>query len=71
MTKNISFEQALDRLEEIADSLESGELGLEQTMQLFKEANELSQFCNEKIEKAEEQIKILVKTNDSFQLKVE
>jgi exodeoxyribonuclease VII small subunit len=71
MKKNQTFEQALDRLEEIADALEGGELGLEQTMQLFEEANILSQFCNEKIDKAEEQIKILVKSNDSFQVKVE
>lgn len=71
MKKNQTFEQALDRLEEIADALEGGELGLEQTMQLFEEANSLSQFCNEKIDKAEEQIKILVKMNNSFEVKTE
>ncbi len=67
MQEKQTFEKALARLEEIADSLESGELGLEQTMQLFEEAHSLSQFCQEKIAKAEDKLQIL-KKDDGFHL---
>ncbi len=66
MTEKRTFEQALARLEEIADSLESGDLGLEQTMQLFEQADELSKFCNEKIKGAEEKLQVLVKKDEGF-----
>ncbi|MBN1480505.1 exodeoxyribonuclease VII small subunit [candidate division KSB1 bacterium] len=66
-----TLEHALARLEEIADALESGEFGLEQTMVLFEEAHSLSQFCTEKIDKAEEKLRILIKKDDTFQLRVE
>ena len=68
--KELTFEQALARLEEIADSLESGTLGLEHTMTLFEETNTLFKFCTEKIDNAEEQLLILTK-KDGFQLTVE
>ena len=71
MNNKLTFEQALVRLEEIADSLESGDLRLEQTMQLFEEANALSKFCNEKIQGAEEKLHVLVKSDTGFQLSVE
>lgn len=71
MKDKITFEQALARLEEIADILESGDNGLEHTMQLFEEANELSKFCNEKIERAEEKLLVLTKNDGGFQLAVE
>ena len=70
MNNKLSFEKALARLEEIADSLESGELDLENTMTLFEEANELSKFCNEKIEGAEEKLQVLLKKQDGFHLTV-
>lgn len=69
--KEQTFEQALTRLEEIADTLESGTLGLEQTMLLFEEANTLAHYCTEKIDKAEEKLHILIKKENMFQLKVE
>ncbi len=71
MKEKMTFEHALARLEEIADAMEGGDINLEQTMQLFEEANELSRFCNEKIEGAEEKLRILVKKDDEFHLTVE
>ncbi len=69
--KNVSFEQALERLEEIADQLELGDVALEDTMALFQEANELNQFCLQKLGKAEERLRVLSKEEDGFQLTLE
>lgn len=71
MSEKMTFEHALQRLEEIADTLENGDLELEQTMQLFEEANALSKYCNDKVDKAEEKLEILLKKDDGFHLTVE
>ena len=68
---NLSFEQALERLEEIAEQLEQGDVALEKTMSLFQEANELNRFCLEKLGKAEEKLRVLTKSSDGFQLSIE
>ncbi len=68
---NLSFEQALERLEEIAEQLEQGDVALEETMSLFQEANELNRFCLEKLGKAEEKLRVLTKHSDGFQLSIE
>ena len=68
--KDLTFEQAFSRLEEIAELLESGAADLEQTIQLFEEASSLTKFCSKKIETAEEKLRLLTKDKD-FQVTVE
>jgi exodeoxyribonuclease VII small subunit len=55
------FEAALARLEEIVSSLESGELGLEQSLKLFEEGVKLARVCNTRLEEAERKVEILLK----------
>lgn len=55
------FEAALSRLEEIVNSLESGELGLEQSLKLFEEGVKLARVCNSRLEDAERKVEILLK----------
>jgi exodeoxyribonuclease VII small subunit len=55
------FEAALSRLEEIVSSLESGELGLEQSLKLFEEGVKLARVCNTRLEEAERKVEILLK----------
>jgi len=50
--KNISFEEALARMDEIVSRLDSGELPLEESLLLFSEGSELVAFCGKKLEKA-------------------
>lgn len=57
--KTKSFEEALARLEEIVDSMEEGELSLDETVKLYKEGVELSSLCSEKLSGAKQQISIL------------
>ena len=55
------FETALKRLEEIVKKLETGELSLDSSLQLFEEGIKLSRFCHTKLELAERRVEILLK----------
>jgi exodeoxyribonuclease VII small subunit len=55
------FEATLARLEEIVRSLESGELGLEQSLKLFEEGVKLARVCNARLEEAERKVEVLLK----------
>lgn len=57
--KELSFEKAMERLEEIVAFLESGEYPLEESLKLFEEGVTLVKLCNEKLEKVEGSIKKL------------
>ncbi len=50
--KTMQYEKALKRLEEIADTLDSGSLSLDESLKLFEEATKLTAFCNDCLEKA-------------------
>ncbi|MBN1560960.1 exodeoxyribonuclease VII small subunit [candidate division KSB1 bacterium] len=65
--KEMTFENAFTRLEEIAELLENGQIDLQQTMALFEEASALTTFCTEKIDAAEKKLQILTR-DDGFKL---
>lgn len=54
-----TFEQAVERLEEIVKSLESGKAGLDETLRLYEEGIALVRECNEKLDGAEQKIRTL------------
>ncbi len=57
----MSFEEAMEALENIVQDLEKGESTLEESMQLFTEGMALSKICSEKINSIEHRITQLVK----------
>lgn len=59
--KKITFEQAMQRLEEIVEILETEETSLEKSVDLYKEGMELAEFCQTKITKAETEVVLLQK----------
>ncbi len=66
-----SFEEALQKLEEIVSKLENGDIPLEESINIFKKGVELTKFCKEKLNEAETQLKKLVKDeNGNFQLEL-
>ena len=67
--KEVSFENALERLEEIVDLLESGENPLEKSLELFEEGVGLVKLCNKKLEKVENSVKILINNNGEMEEK--
>ena len=57
--EEMNFEQALARLEEIVRALESGNVPLEDLIKLYDEGSKLVKSCTEKLNAAEEKVKIL------------
>ena len=53
MKENFSFEQALKRLEEIVDTLEAGNISLEESIKIYQEGIALSKLCSGMLEEAE------------------
>jgi len=58
--KEIKFEAALARLEEIVKALESGNAPLDSSLALFEEGVGLVRLCSSQLDFAESRIKILV-----------
>jgi exodeoxyribonuclease VII small subunit len=54
-----SFEEALAELEKIVERMESGELSLEQALATHKRGLELARYCQQRLEAAREQVKVL------------
>lgn len=63
--KEETFEDNLTRLQEISDLLETGDIGLEESIKLYEEGIELSKICYSKLETAELKITELKKQFES------
>lgn len=59
-----TFEEALARLEEIVRALESGSVPLDQSLALFEEGTSLVKLCNQRLDDAEQKIRLLTKAPD-------
>jgi exodeoxyribonuclease VII small subunit len=59
-SEEIDFKTGMERLEEIVDSLEGGEIDLEEALKVFEEGIVLSGNLAAKLEKAEKRIRKLV-----------
>ena len=69
--KQKSFEEALERLDEIVTNLETGEVALEESIKLFEEGMQLTKHCMEKLTQAEKKLHKLTKKEDGdFQLEL-
>ena len=59
MAKKQTFEDAMEKLENIVQELESGDLSLEKALQRFEEGIKLSKFCSDKLDQTEKKITLL------------
>lgn len=57
--KKLSFEQSLERLEEIVKLLETGSAPLEESTKLYEEGISLIRVCNAQLEQTEARIRLL------------
>lgn len=60
----LKFEDALKKLEDIVEKLESGNLALDDSMAKYEEGIRLAGICAKKLEAAKKKVEILVKTAD-------
>ena len=57
MEKDLSYEQAMKRLETIVSKVEQGEMDIDSLASKLKEAKELVEFCKAKLLKVEDDVK--------------
>ena len=61
--QDLSFEESLEKLEEIVNKLENGDVPLDDAIEEFKNAMDLVKICNDKLNAAEEKKKKIVQDN--------
>lgn len=59
--KSADFEKSLERLEQLVEEMESGELSLEAMIRHFEEGSRLVELCTTKLNEVEQKIEKLVK----------
>jgi exodeoxyribonuclease VII small subunit len=64
MKKTQTFEKAMKRLEEIGQSLDTGDIALEESIKLYEEGIELIDFCKKKLDEAEKKVKKLSRNSE-------
>lgn len=66
--KNVTFESAISELETIVQQLESGDLELQQSLQLFERGIELTRQSQSRLQEAEQKVQILMEKQGSLEL---
>ena len=61
---NLSFEEQMQRLEQIVEILDDGEAALDEMLAFYEEGMKRSQYCREYLEKAEQKV-TLIQNNSS------
>lgn len=54
--ENLTYEQALQRLEKIVSQLENNETSLEESVELFQEGIQLSKYCDDKLKNIQKKV---------------
>ena len=62
--QNKSFESNMQRLEQIVRAMERGDVALEESLKLFQEGTELVRSCNELLDNARLQVKMIMTAPD-------
>ncbi len=60
--KEIAFEAALKKLENIVQNLENGELSLEEALKQYEEGVRMADLCSKRLGEAEKKVEVLMKT---------
>ncbi len=61
--QSLTFEEQMQRLEEIVEILDDGEAALDEMLALYEEGIKRSQFCREYLEKAEQKVTVIQNQN--------
>lgn len=56
-TKKLKFEEAMQRLDQIVDAMETGQIGIEEVLERYEEAMALKAHCQAILDQAELRIK--------------
>ena len=61
--KEMEFETALKRLENIVGNLENGDLSLEAALKQYEEGVRMADLCSKRLTEAEKKVEVLMKTS--------
>jgi exodeoxyribonuclease VII small subunit len=64
--EELSFEDALERLETLVDQLEQGDLDLEEALAAFEQGVALTRRCAGQLEDAERRVEVLVREGEKW-----
>ena len=56
----LTYEAAMEQLEKLAKEIENGDIAIDQLATKLKEAQQLLQFCKDKLTKADEEVQKLM-----------
>jgi len=62
--KAFPFEASLQKLEALVETMESGDLSLEESLKAFQEGIELTRACQQALNEAQQQVDILLANQD-------
>ena len=62
-----NFESSLDELEKVVKELESGDLPLDRSLDLFSRGMQLSATCRKQLEEAETRVEQLIRKEGTYQ----
>ena len=62
--QNLTFEQNMQRLEQIVRAMELGDVPLEESLKLFQEGTALVEKCGKLLDEAELQVKMILTASD-------
>ena len=60
MQEELTYEQAMQKLEEMAAEMEQGKIGIDEMADRLREAQKLMKYCHEKLYEAEKNCKSLL-----------
>ncbi len=64
----IDFEQSLQTLEQLVESMEGGDMTLEKSLEAFEQGIKLTKECQQALKEAEQKVEILLNQNGEEQL---
>lgn len=65
--EELTFEESLSKLESIVKDLENGSVALDESINKFTEAMNLSKACSEKLKNAESNVNKILKENGKLE----
>ncbi|MCG8379562.1 MAG: exodeoxyribonuclease VII small subunit [Proteobacteria bacterium] len=67
-SNTINFEKTLAELESLVETMEQGDLSLEESLKYFERGIELTKSCQKALTEAEQKVKILIEKQGNSQL---
>ena len=65
MQEELTYEQAMQKLEALTQQMESGEIGIDEMAKKWQEAQRLMQFCKERLYESEKNCKSLLQVDEN------